>query len=117
MGLFSLFGLGSGKDSKYKKLHKIIGNHYTQIANMLPGGSIEEYEKSRYANQSAEYELLSLLGKDEQTVKLLSKYNLQVEHLKEIYKTIILNGGGQFIGGQIFTCHSSYRYKSFNLPC
>lgn len=96
MGILDFFGNSKNKDSKYKGIHKQIVNHY----KVYSSGNTDEYSKSRITKESAERELFSLLGKDENVIKLITKYNLTIKDLEEIYNRIIEEGGGQVVKGK-----------------
>jgi len=96
MGILDIQGFSKGENSQYKEIHKILSTYYQ---NDLPTNR-DDYNKSRNAKETAERELFSIVGKDEDTVNLLGKYNCTVSYLEEIYERIIEEGGGQIVRGK-----------------
>lgn len=96
MGILDILGFSRRIDLQYKEIHKIISTYYQ---NELPKNR-DDYIKSQNAKETAERELFSLVGKDEDTISLLVKYNYTVSYLEEIYERIIEEGGGQIVRGK-----------------
>ena len=96
MGLFSAFSQSFKKSKKLRQLQLTIAPPDDDL--LSPGGFERMLKAGKKKNEAIE-EFLDLCQSDEGVAKVMEEYKIARSDLKEIYRSLEINGLGQWVKG------------------